>query len=238
LNKKYIIVSSIASVGILSAIYIGFFGGNTQVEASANEIASKALDKLKVSGVEHIKTTSKFSKTDHYRDVKGSREVSIEYRSDGSLIKKTIVDKAGERVTVVGPEIDGKREAYTWTLPKDIAEENKGLLKASLLDEIKKDLDQQSWTLDESVKTKEQAIVLKQVKKDNNENNVVKVYTDSKTSFPKKKETYQVVDGSEELVSTEEYSIESDNDSVFDTSKISPKEIPAPVTPEATKKGN
>lgn len=238
MKKKYKIVSSIAAVCILSAIYIGFFGENTKVDAMANEIASKALDQLKVSGVEHIKTTSKTNKTDHYRDVKGSREVSIEYRLDGSLIKKTIVDKAGERVTVVGPEIDGKREAYTWTLPKDIAEENKGLLKASLLDEIKKDLDQQSWTLDKSVKTNEQEIVLKNEKQDKNENNVVKVYTDSKTSFPKKKETYQVVNGNEELVSTEEYSIESDNESVFDTSKISPKVITAPVTPEATKKGN
>ncbi|MGF7036092.1 hypothetical protein J2T17_007143 [Paenibacillus mucilaginosus] len=181
---------------------------------NANEMALEALKLLSGNGVEY-KSIGKSS--EHYRDTVGGREVAISYRADGSIENKIIVDQSGKRVTSIGYDEEGKAEAFTWTLPNDIAEENKILLQESLLKDFKDQLTSENWE-----KAKDPNVI--KVTKDKT---VTYVHIHEKNTIPIKKETFNISNDKENLISSEEYMLKSTADSEFKID-VPVKEIVAP----------
>ncbi|MCR8845062.1 hypothetical protein NQ117_15370 [Paenibacillus sp. SC116] len=201
---------------------------------SGNEIAVKAAEQLEHKGFEHIKRTSDKVSSEHYRDLNGSGEVSISYHADGSLFNKTIITEHGRRVYAIGND-NGTLEALTWELPNNIANENKEVLKKSLLQELKNELQNKDW-IDEG----QFSIDNKEVRKISSQEGkfLECVYIDQVTEMPIKKEFIEIVYGKSIVKATEEYRVLNKTpEHVFDVTGISAKEITAPVPPESTSKG-
>lgn len=219
------------ALAVLGAIAVGTLLSNTvTTKANGSEIANSAANKITSNDIDYIKRTSKKEISEHWRDVSKGQEKSKTYNLNGELINSIYVVDSGKRVYSVG----GSGEAYTWILPEEISNENNELLKRTLLDQIKLDLESKYWKFEGAVNEDDKTLQkLSTSKKGAREI----VFVDESTGFVTKKEVYIEDNGKMELSYIEEYkklaSLAKDE---FDTSFLNAKEIISPTSPEGVKK--
>ncbi|MGW8444306.1 hypothetical protein ACWGXJ_25710 [Paenibacillus sp. S33] len=142
---------SILAVPLVVVAASGFFYLNTDRVVSAQSETIAAADKATNSQVEYIKisvSSSTYSDSSYQiriRDRKNLSEVTEDYVG-GVLQNKIIVSEEGRRITSIGRNhVTGKLVGNTWTLPVNLANENKKILNISLMEEQKKEMKEQNW---------------------------------------------------------------------------------------------
>ncbi|WP_235332383.1 hypothetical protein [Paenibacillus terrae] len=113
-------------------------------------------------------------------------EITEEYVG-GVLQNKIIVSEEGRRVTSIGRDhVTGTLVGNTWTLPENLASENKRILNISLMEEQKKEMKNQNWV--KSLRPQSDASLQEVVAENNLKKETVTI--DTKTGLPVKREVF------------------------------------------------
>lgn len=189
--KKKIIISVLA-IPLVATAAIGYFFANKDNVVSAQSEVNAAADKATSKQVEYIKisvsssTYSESSYSIRIRDRKNLSEVTEDYVG-GVLRYRIIVSEEGRRVTSIGRDhITGKLAGNTWTLPPNLARENKRILNISLLEEQKRELKNQNWV--KSIQPQSNPSFQNVMSEDNIKKETVTI--DTKTGLPVKREIF------------------------------------------------
>ncbi|MEC0234523.1 hypothetical protein P4H71_09305 [Paenibacillus kribbensis] len=237
-------LTGILAVPLVVVAASGFFYLNTDRVVSAQSETIAAADKATNSQVEYIKisvsssTYSDSSYSIRIRDRKNLSEVTEEYVG-GVLQNKIIVSEEGRRVTSIGRDlVTGKLVGNTWTLPVNLASENKKILNISLMEEQKKEMKNQNWV--KSLRPQSNASLQEVVAESNLKKETVTI--DTKTGLPVKREVFvkdKEGNWTEDSVRVEEYkyldSMPMNLQKLNDEVEI--KEITAPIKEDKLLKG-
>ncbi|OMF39779.1 hypothetical protein BK135_25080 [Paenibacillus peoriae] len=243
MKKKTLI--SILAVPLVVVAVSGFFYLNTDRVVGAQSETIAAADKATNSQVEYIKisvssrTYSDCSYQIRIRDRKNLSEVTEDYVG-GVLQNKIIVSEEGRRITSIGRDhVTGKLVGNTWTLPVNLANENKKILNISLMEEQKKEMKEQNWV--KSVRPQSNDASLQEVVAATNLKKET-VTIDTKTGLPVKREVFvkdKEGNWTEDSVRVEEYkyldSMPMNLQRMNDEVEI--KEITAPIKEDKLLKG-
>ena len=148
-------MASLLTLPLAAVAVSGYMYLNQPTIVSAQSDVLSAANKATQGKVEYIKETMEDgSYIIRYRDRENLTEVTEEYR-DNQLHNKLVIEDGGKKITSYGRDFEtGKLVGNTWTMPENIAAENEKLLQISLLEEAKKELESQDWTVLESNEVK------------------------------------------------------------------------------------
>ncbi|MGW8958699.1 hypothetical protein [Paenibacillus sp. NPDC055715] len=242
--KKKILISAL-TVPLIVVAAASYLYLNTDTVVSAQSETIAAAEKSTSNKVEYIKITvsnstySDLSYSIRIRDRKNLSEVTEEYVG-GVLQNKIIVSEEGRRVTSIGRDhVTGKLVGNTWTLPVNLANENKRILNISLMEEQKKEMKDQNWV--KSLRPQSNDASLQEVVAETNLKKET-VTIDNKTGLPVKREVFvkdKEGNWTEDSVRVEEYkyldSMPMNLQKMNDEAEI--KEITAPIKEDKLLKG-
>lgn len=227
-KRTFIYVLTAPLIGVAIAGYL-FINKDSVVSAQSDVIA--AADKATKTNIEYIKETqSEGNYIIRIRDKEKLTEITEEYLND-ELQSKLIISENGKRVTSIGRDYTGKLIGTTWTLPDNLALENKRLLEISLFEKQKEELTDQRWTQSSKALTDNSHV--KTVTSETEDRKEI-VSIDENTGLPIKREILTKDDDSNwntDTIKIEEYryldSIPMELQSIED--QIDIKERPAPI---------
>ncbi|HBC93350.1 MAG TPA: hypothetical protein DCZ10_10765 [Pelotomaculum sp.] len=222
---KKCISKILISVFVLSIFLIGYqFKSNSY----AAEISLEAANQLNNINIEHIKiVSSNGSYTEHWRDLKNLEERTDTYDKNGTLINSIIVKEFGERIISIGYD-DDQITGFTWVLPKKVASLNRQLLKKSLLEDVKNELDGSKWQY--CGKDKVNGKEVKKITTSHGDTTTI-IYVDQLTGYPVKREIHKNEKGNLTLMvdTVEEYQkISDESGNIFECENVELKEITSP----------
>ncbi|AZK47468.1 hypothetical protein [Paenibacillus lentus] len=243
--KKKILIS-LFTVPLVAATVFGYiYKSELNVISAQNQIVI-ASDKATQGKIEYIKETfSDGAYIVRIRDKENLTEITEEYRNN-KLHNKLIIEDGGKRITSYGRDFEtNKLVGNTWTMPENIAAENKKLLQISLLEKAKEELQSQSWTILESSTSLTAAASNQQQVVTEDEFHKEIVTIDNNTGLPIKREIF-LKDKNGNIVysstKTEEYKyldtmpLKVQNLSHEEDVEI--KEIPAPIIEDKVFEGS
>jgi len=234
-----LVTSTLLTAVVISGLH---FTNQTYAE-SGSKIADKAADQLSSSTVDYIKTVDESGRVEeHWRDTKTLQERHDIYDKDGTLINRIIVTDEGKTVISISNE-DGKLKADKWTVPSEVAEENKKLLNKSLIKEFKDELNNKEWKKkgEEKLQGKEvqKLEAVYKIESESKDKHKEVVFVDQETNYPKKREIYAPdKNGKVKLQRTEFFEFyEGDTSDLFDVDdKIKIKKVDSDIKEKEFKK--
>lgn len=241
-------MASLLTLPLAAVAVSGYMYLNQPNVVSAQSDVLSAANKATQGKVEYIKETMEDgSYIIRYRDRENLTEITEEYR-DNQLHNKLVIEDGGKKITSYGRDFEtGKLVGNTWTMPENIAAENEKLLQISLLEEAKKELEGQDWTVLETNEVKSLTSSAKNEQQALAEDDLHKeiVTIDLDTGLPTKREIFtkdkkgNIIGSS---TKTEEYkyldSLPMKIQSFGSEESIEITEIPAPVLEDKVLEGS